>query len=694
MSMQLNPVIADKLTAFARRRFRLILIRGVCAGLLTLLAVMTTIAIVDWLILLPEKVRWAMSGAGYLAVAAVVYATCVRLIARVPSATRLARLIESVEPGLREDLISAVELSDDESPMHMWESPVFRRLLQEDVAQRMQGVDVDRLLPSRLIAGWQWTAVGVLALVLVLICIPGLRFNTLMYRALVPIANVDRVSRTQVHVLAPDPVTPTVPFNEPVGVVVQLTGDEADDVQLQTFVDGKASDKVRMTAAGDRRFQTTLHVGRQDVEYRVTAGDAVTRRYLISARPRPAATTFHKAITFPQYAQLASKTVTEKSGDLVALQGSTVALTIETDQPVSSAYLSIQRNGEAQNVTMVTDDGGRLHAKVPMDESGTYRVNLVARDTGFQNKYSPDYELRAEPDLIPRVEITDPTQNVLVTPDEVLDLRGTAGDDLMLAKVVQAIRINGGAWTEIPLLTEPTKETDLHRVWDLYDMALEPGDRVTTRLIATDLKGSTAQSKLLQVVVSSREFDPRRLQQLAVKRRAFDAFSDFASNAEETRNYVNKAEDLTRNRPAGDAQRLQAMIEATDAVARLNESAENAVLTIKQTLREAVPGREAHDMTLAARTLIESVAGALPAAQAELRAARQAGDQQAAAMKRAQDQMNKVVWHAVTGRDLYGRVFGADVTAVVAAHLSDLRAHQQRINQQAAQGDAQSGATW
>ncbi len=110
MNSLLDPRIAAKLAVFARRRRRLITIRGVCAGLATLLAGMMIVALLDWSFPLPDWARWALSGVAYAAALGVTWFTSLRVLLRVPDARRLARLIESAEPALREDLLSAVEL--------------------------------------------------------------------------------------------------------------------------------------------------------------------------------------------------------------------------------------------------------------------------------------------------------------------------------------------------------------------------------------------------------------------------------------------------------------------------------------------------------------------------------------------------------------------------------------------------------
>lgn len=62
MSTQLDPTILRKLGAFSERRRRLIIIRGIAAAVATLLATMMVVALVDWLFVLREWQRWALSG--------------------------------------------------------------------------------------------------------------------------------------------------------------------------------------------------------------------------------------------------------------------------------------------------------------------------------------------------------------------------------------------------------------------------------------------------------------------------------------------------------------------------------------------------------------------------------------------------------------------------------------------------------
>ena len=84
-----------------------------------------------------------------------------------------------------------------------------------------------------------------------------------------------------------------------------------------------------------------LPLGERNVTYRVLAGDAITERFTLTVRPRPRIMTFGKTITFPEYAGLPDQTTSEPHGDLIALAGSTVSLSLEPNQPIDRAELRL-----------------------------------------------------------------------------------------------------------------------------------------------------------------------------------------------------------------------------------------------------------------------------------------------------------------------------------------------------------------
>ena len=112
MSPALDPLIAERLRAFAQRWTRMVWLRGLCAAAVTLLVGFSLIAWLDRLMVLTESTRWLLSFGGYLATALVFWFVAGRVLAKPPSPRELAALMEKAWPGLRSHLVAAVELAE------------------------------------------------------------------------------------------------------------------------------------------------------------------------------------------------------------------------------------------------------------------------------------------------------------------------------------------------------------------------------------------------------------------------------------------------------------------------------------------------------------------------------------------------------------------------------------------------------
>ena len=688
MRGELSPVTREKIEAFARRRRALILARGACAVFAILLALMSGLAILDYFVLLPDAVRIGLSASAYLAAGGVAWISCARLIWRSDDAREMARLMEQTRPELHEDLLSAVELGDP-SAAERWDSEDFREALQEGVAQRVRAVDVPSVLSFRRIRPWVAAGALVGAGVAGLFFIPGLRYDHLLLRSLLPMANLERISRVQVAIVEPSPPERTVPQGDLVPVRIELSGDEADRAFLETRVEGRAAERVEMAPAGGRRFDSAVVVGRDEVLWRVLAGDAVTRWYRLAAVPRPEVIAFHKTFTYPEYAKKAPKTETHDGGDLVEIEGTVADVEVEVNRPVRAGELRIEQGGKSFAVPLEPGSApGRRRARVALTASGTYRVHLLDAETAFENKFSPQYEIRALPDLLPRVTLEDPSQDLILPPDEVVVVRGTAKDDLGLRVVAQAVRINQGEWKEWVLKEEPGLQAAVTRRWDLFEMGVSPGDRISTKLVATDLKGNRAETSPIGIVITAPGFDPQRHVPLAAKEAAYEALAELrdAARAREKR-----AAEAAQAAGAGDLARAQALLLAAADAEKAAQKAEAAEARLRDALRVSRPGREAYDLVLAALSVRRLREHALVPARADLERAT-AGD--AGAVARAREHAGRAAAQAVATENGWRDLLAAEEAVAALLDLRDLLRDERGIHRQLdaakAAGDAKA----
>ena len=109
----------------------------------------------------------------------------------------------------------------------------------------------------------KWWIRGAIAAVVVcaaLFAVPRLRFDQLVLRAAAPFSNIDRVSRFQVRLLAPESGETVVPRGDLVPIVVEVTGGEPHEVVLQTFRPGKAVETLLMSAQEANRFSAGIQM--------------------------------------------------------------------------------------------------------------------------------------------------------------------------------------------------------------------------------------------------------------------------------------------------------------------------------------------------------------------------------------------------------------------------------------------------
>ena len=672
---KLNPHIGRKLGAFRSRWRSLLLLRGLCGGLIAFLSTLLVVALADYFIVMPDALRWVFSGTVYLGTLAVLWGICLRPLWHAPDARELARMIEERRPDLREDLLSAVELGDIEAGAE-WDSAVFRKILQEDVTGRLQEVSTERLLPARLIHAWLLGAVGLLLLLGLFALWPDGR--QLLVRAVAPMANVERVSRVKIFLVTPALGDSSAPQGDSIPVMVRLEGPNPDRVTLELFPASGKVESVPMTTMTNRQYASTLPVGAESVQYRVRAGDGLTRKFTVLARPRPAVTAFEKTFQYPAYTKLPPQHALDPEGHLAVIEGTLIDLKLRVTQPVKAAELRLVQAGKTNIITLSTNSL-ELEGRFALRVSGTYTVHLVAAETGFDNKFSPQYELRAMPDLVPRVVLELPKTDTVAPPEEVLAVKGAAQDDIGLARLVQLVQVNGSNWVETPLPPVSGTNAAVAFRWDLLKLNVAPGDTVTLKLAAYDLKGSKAESSPAKITVASAAFDPRRLAGVESRRQLHKALVAVREGADAARKAL-PADAPQTVLTAAELQRKQLAAAAMSAADDLGRRLDAAFGQLKAHLKQARPGRESADLALLACALAHIDHAALAAAQAELTNLSNATQAAPAAQhaKEASQRLDQIAALATKLEEFSGDLLGIDEADLAGEHLGHLISDQLR----------------
>ena len=620
MSSQLDPYIRTKLLAF-RGRFRwLVFLRGVSCGLLALLGGVLILSLADWLIVMDDRTRYVLSGGMYFSALLITWLTCIRPLLRVLDERELAAMMEREEPTLKSRLLSAVELAEDEREH---ESAQFRRQAQAEVVESLRAVDLERLLPTRLVQTW-------LIAVTVVILATGLMAafdsgRTLMVRALMPMMNIDRVSRNSIVILTPEGGNTAVPENDEIEIRIKVRGPkleeaplliaERPDQQAQKAVFVPVND---LDAVGE--YVTTIAVESQDVEYRVHAGDAVSRRYTLVSRQRPQVLRYVKTYTLPDYTARPPETQSGDDGNLVGLIGTQVNLELELNQAVESVIMAQVTQSATNRINFAPgSEPTRWSLDLELTENGAYKIHLATAE-GLGNKSPVEYSIQAEPDLIPTIELTKPGPELTVAPEVILKLEGEAEDDIGLAKIEQLIKINDQDWepTELQFGQPLSTNVVIAVEWDLLKIEAKPGDIVLTKLAAEDLKGSRTESRPVRLKLDSTLFETHRIAALKEQRQWT---TNLLAATQKTMGFhqtlPEELDDLVQ--PGNDAERRAKATEALKALGVAQITWQQAGGNLPSLIRKARPGREATGYSLVGRLIVQMESDWLERARLHLR---------------------------------------------------------------------------
>ncbi|MES2594008.1 MAG: DUF4175 family protein [Verrucomicrobiota bacterium] len=599
MNVSLRPATLEALAAFRQRRQKLLQWRAGLAWLGIALAALLVIALLDRARLMPEFLRPWLTLTAYAGAAFFAWRVAWRFIGEARSLPGAARLLEVAAPNMHERLVAAVELSEG----HGGESEEFRARLQDEVATEVKNISLDSALPSRSLKPWIVGAGGAFALIIVLCFITNLHLAGFLARAAVPFANFARPSSVQISIVAPKPPSMLVPIASELEIIADVIGPQPARVQIET-VSGESKPRLQdMTRAGTQ-YQALISIGQSDVRYRVVAEDAMSSWHTLSARARPRVIEFVKTIVPPAYSGLPEIKLTEDHGDVEALEGSTLKLSLKANQPVTQAELVLNPD-HADHPPAIPVQGiknGIINAELLVKpEVESWQVALTAEETGFTNEESSPWSVTVLPDLPPFVQVMEPAEQLEMLPDESIRFSGAATDDVGLASVKLAHQVNAGAWTEKELSGKTGKESQVQATLPLVPLQVKAGDTVMLKLIAIDLKGLKTESEPVRIVILEQTMSPQQRQWAAQTRRFAQQAETLSEDAREMRKAVEqlrKTEKQADKKPEAARDAQDALARAQTDLEKVQSKAEDLWKELQESARQAPTHLDASEVQL------------------------------------------------------------------------------------------------
>lgn len=604
MSNLANSITNQKIAQLRQRRSVLLSARSLCvvasAGIVFLLLAIG----VDYLWLLEDQQRWALSLTFYLAaILALGFSLLPWLHRLTPVAS--ARIIEQQLPDLREKVLPAIELQQRPTGSGAFRQQVF------DLADRsLQSVSMAAVLPLRLIQHWIWTA-GIAALFFIaLASFSDSGFLLHMARVLMPAADLGRPSPTKFLSVTPDDSQTHIAPGETVSFEIQIdrparwqtqpvtlqwqAGDRQQEITLEALESDDNTSVDRLAGRVQQTFVSQL-TALQTIKFRFLADRAITPWNEVKVSPRPRVVDYHHQLSFPDYTQLPPKEWAAPHSQLKLVQGTTVQLRVQTDQDMEWANLLWQSDADTQlqprqiKLDRLTPDQWQHTAN--LQHSVQYRMKGEAASSGLQAEYTAKQKWAVQPDLPPTVRWIEPRQIQQSTSSQSeLQLQFALEDEFPLRSLALQSRLNRGQWKHVSHLTVPQWSWDPEQFrvsstvtekLDLMDWELEIGQLLELRLQVTDAKGQQTLSSPASWLISGTPLEWRVPEALRRRLQSLQAVREF-------RDEINSDEIMTilegwQSTPAADATKFLGL---DQPLTQLAQTAERQTGALRRTLEQ------------------------------------------------------------------------------------------------------------
>lgn len=396
--------------------------------------------------------------------------------------------------GIENRLINTLQLSRRADG----DSAVLNRAVLENI-ERLRRIHVEQAAQARpALARIGLAAVFILA-GLVFHLVQPERFGNAAVRIFNPFSKVAPLYRTLLDVSPGD-----------------VEAQPGSDVTIQVTIRGRApaSLAVIRNAGGDRstvevpvppgsnRVAVVFRSVSRTLTYAVRGGDFVTDYYTIWV-PLPAELKLLKAeYAYPAYTRLPPHAVEGTGGDLEAVAGSTVRLTLTLSDVATAVELRLERPsrgaaGEPEGLAL-TRQGDVWTGSLALRDLAGYR--LRTRQEGRPFVEGRRYGIKVLEDRVPELRLAGLDAGAEVAPDAVLPLTLVARDDFGLAEAGLAFRL------------KPADPRQPDRPWEPLRMWTPAGEAAafSTSAVLPVVLMNAAEGERVEVAARGRDADPAK----------------------------------------------------------------------------------------------------------------------------------------------------------------------------------------
>ncbi len=533
--MNLSPQTQSKLTGLRSKVKLLFFVEGLSVALLVLCgAILVTLGL-DYVLRGPALFRLVINLIvlgiiGYCAYRFLIYPLMVTM-----NEDDMALCVEKGYPGLKDSLISSLQLARRYDPSDTFNSSAMVRALMAQTEQVTARMGFGRVAgPSAGTKGFFAGALLAIAVVVVGFAAVPQMWDMFVDRIIL-LADVPYPEPWTLKVKGFDGKSMYIPSHYDVRLEIQgehhsgEEGKELNALRIDYWVmeNGRRRLRSKECIPDEReknRFYIDIPRVKSDVEFIIKGFRVQDFKGKITVVPRPEILAIKCVVNPPRYTQ--RPTIWDVAvEDLNVLRGSEVDIRVKTSRPVSEANIVLTRGKESLKRVPLKplppepgrpdDRNTRLRGTFFAEGTSTFKIVVqdeqFADDRRFTNLDPMEYTLTVHPDEVPSVLMVTPTStNVKKVMNAIVRIRADAEDDNYIQRIVLLYQTFGsGAGTGEVTIGDRTYELyDVHkdrwtgggedpkvsyepvleieRPWGLDPLGLVKMGRVSMRLRVTD----------------------------------------------------------------------------------------------------------------------------------------------------------------------------------------------------------------
>jgi hypothetical protein len=418
-----------------------------------------------------------------------------------------AQTIERSEPSLKNSLLNYLLLRRERAAVHR----VFFDAMQWRAAADVSRIEVEQTVDrgAMIRAGYVLSSIMIVAAAYKVLS-PKDPVQTAQ-RIVSPWSDIARPARVTIE--AVEPGDGELFRGQTARVSAQVRGvRDREPVRLvYSTDDGQTVDRelaMQLDASGLRHEALLPPDGgmRQDTEYRIVAGDGVSRNYRIRVVAAPVIEVRSVEYEYPAYTRR-PKEVVEQQGDLKALEGTRVTIRALANQPIRSATLEFNPPGSSPAVPgaptpaperiLMTSQGSEavraFHLELSADRRtprhGAYAISFIS-SAGIPSVEPVVHRIEIIPDLPPEIEILAPKRErveVPVSGRETIEVRAIDPDYGLSQLRLKAVLGNMELLNRSLLATDDqTGQVVARHEFRPLEFGLSAGDEVNVWAVAED----------------------------------------------------------------------------------------------------------------------------------------------------------------------------------------------------------------